>query len=174
MDITHIVRLAALSGMFFAIGADAQAPASASHSQSDYALAIRASPAEAKVGSEVRIMVTVRNISDHPVGIQVPMKNLDDGAFYYRTYVRDEDGVLLPETKFGRALRTRKGEHGEDAVFVGADLELVLMPGGTRTHQLLLNNLFDLKKPGKYSVEVDRDDAGRIAKSNLVTITITN
>jgi hypothetical protein len=155
--------------------ADAQVPATVPHSQSDYSLTIRANPAEAKVGSEVRIMVTVRNISDHPVGILVPMKNLDDAVFYYKTYVREEDGALLPETQQGRKVRTGKGEHGEDVVTVSSDLERILMPGGIQTHQILLNRLFEFRKPGKYSVELDRDDgAGRIAKSNIVTITITN
>jgi hypothetical protein len=50
-----------------------------------------------------------------------------------------------------------------------------LEPGESMVDTLEINDLYDLRTPGKYTVQVERTDSARknLVKSNLVTLTIT-
>jgi hypothetical protein len=161
--------LAAASGV-----QSAQVPAADKGERPDYSLSIRAKQAETRVGSQVTIEVVQTNMSDHQLTTSAG-SGPDEAAVFYKTYVYGGDGALAPETKFGRRVRTEKDDPGETTVIVGEALLRYLQPGGSLRDEITLNRLYDLSKPGKYTVQVQGlDSAGRVAKSNTVTIIITS
>jgi len=149
-------------------------PASADE-HPDYSLRIRAKQGDANAGSEVRIEVVQTIIADHQVEVPVVSKRLDQIDLFYKTYVYDENGNLAPETKYGRRVRTGRDDPGETTIDVFSAATRYLQPGESKTDEILLNKLYDLSKPGKYTVHVEGlDSARRTAKSNTITITVAS
>jgi hypothetical protein len=157
----------------------AQAPAASAAGHPDFTLKIRAKQAEAKVGSEIWIEIETTNTSSESFMIQAG--NPPFWAEYrYKTYVRDEKGDLAPETKLGRIIRTGKDDEHPNGTVIWAGSGGVfreLRPGETaEKDEIILNRLYDLRKPGKYSVQVTagpKDDPTKIARSNTITVTVT-
>ena len=48
-----------------------------------------------------------------------------------------------------------------------------MAPGETWTHQIIVSELFDLSKPGVYTIQAKRFAAGVLFKSNIVRVTVT-
>ena len=139
--------------------------------RSKYRLSIGSKQLEFKVGDEIVIEVTFTNPSDKPV-LAAPA--LPTAEVSYRLDVRDEKGDLVPETSFGRKLRTRKDNSGRETVTVFQTAPLrYLNPGESIKEHIILNRLCDLSRPGTYIVQAQAqgDDEGS-ARSNKFTIVI--
>ena len=64
---------------------------------------------------------------------------------------------------------------GETTVIVASVATRYLQPGESKKDEIILNKLYDLSKPGKYTVQVlGLDDVRRTVKSNTITVTITS
>jgi hypothetical protein len=156
----------------------AQTSAANSPEQPDFTLTIRARQPEVKVGAEIRVEVVTTNTSTE--SFTVTDGNPPPWAeVLYQTYVRNENGELAPETKVGRIIRTRKDEdHPKaDVIFVGSGAPLrELRPGETTIKdEIVLNRLYDLSKPGKYSVQLvceDSKNPSKTVKSNTITVIV--
>jgi hypothetical protein len=126
-----------------------------------------------KVGGEIRIEVTWTNTSDKPV---LAARVIPTAETKYKVYVEDDKGNLAGETTLGRRLRTGKGEQGQETVtvFETAPIRSV-QPGESVSEEIVLNKLYDLSRPGKYTVRVQSQaDQDGSAKSNTLTITLTD
>ena len=76
----------------------------------------------------------------------------------FRFEVRDEHGNLVPKRTYPyEELRTGK------VIF------RTIRTGETLTQNQTVSAQYDMRKPGKYTIQVSRDDI----KSNIVTVTVT-
>jgi hypothetical protein len=134
-------------------------------------LTIRANQSDFKVGEEIRIEIDFKNTSDHQF---LAAPEIPTAETSYKAYVRDDKDNLAPETRLGRRLRTGKDDRGQDALNTVTTGPLrYLQPGESIKEGIVLNKLYDLSKPGKYTVQVQTQvDTRGMAGSNKIMITI--
>lgn len=130
-------------------------------------------------GGKVAIEVITKNISNHWINERSASDKRDQQRFL-RVDVQDSQGGTPPETDFGQLVGNRsdaaynpRGPHAtpgrEDMIGLHYDL------GQERTQIVNVNDLYDLSKPGQYTIQVRRwDDETKIwVKSNAITVTVT-
>ena len=117
-----------------------------------------------KAGSEVKINITLRNSSNRAIHM-----NTGSSEIEYVIEVRDSQGTSAPKTDFGRKANERP-HFSSDQIFT-------LQPGECLPKiSLDVTKLYDLSRPGKYTIQVNRLvpkelGSGQI-RSNPITITI--
>ena len=144
-----------------------------------YTVTVFASPTVVKAGSDVKLTITIKNVSDatiyHIVISGKPGRN-------WWILVRDNQGKSVYETSNGRKI------HGNDpsqhpwsgSVFSG---RYPIKSAETFQQTIDLSNEYDLTKPGTYSIQVMRSDvfteddikmgkSGTPVKSNIVTLDV--
>ena len=117
-----------------------------------------------------------------PVDVEVTIKNATDGLLFLD---RNWLGSFDVRDSKGRQPLTRRGEiilkhaplkPGEVRDLpTGGGPPLQLSPQETVTVNLVVDNLFDLSQPGKYTILVHLPDGaggGGVVKSNAVTVTV--
>ena len=132
-------------------------------------VSISAPESVVKAGSAVKLKITTTNTSDHDVSFIVSTDGL------YDIYVRDPTGALAPETPEGARKHFWSPNHRPAAgsAFTGRHH---LEADAKQEAELDVTKEYDLTKPGKYTVEVERPDPesrGKRLKSNTITITVT-
>ena len=114
-------------------------------------------------GSDVWIKVSLTNTSDHDV---------DEGVMYiteinldttFRFEVRDEHGKLVPKRTY---------PHPELG-YSGSVIFRTISRGETLTQDQRVSALYDMRKPGKYTIQVWRRNPEYDIKSNVVTVMVT-
>jgi hypothetical protein len=130
-------------------------------------------------GRKVAIKVITKNISNHWLNEQTAEDKRDLQRFF-RVDVQDGQGATPPETDFGQ----RVGNRG-DAPFNpwssratpgrGSTIGPSYGLGEERTQVIAVNDLYDLSKPGQYTIQVRRwdDETKTWVKSNTITVTVT-
>ncbi len=123
-----------------------------------------------KSGSPISIQIVLTNTSKGNI-FEIREKALDAGEMVgYTLSLHDQKGDKVPFTKFG------------EAFFAGTTITLSspsyanLKPGDTLNNEIVLTNLFELRKPGTYTVQVQLKDldSPRVGKSNTVSFTIAS
>jgi hypothetical protein len=130
-----------------------------------------------RAGADVRVNVVLRNVGDHPVNL-IAAPRVFNGAVgevhYYRATVTDEKGNSAVFTAFGKKIWGEDAAPG--ALFDGSMiLASPLNPGEEDRHSLMISKLYDLSKPGKYTIQVTRLDLEGTKiqlKSNAITVTV--
>ncbi len=133
-----------------------------------FTLSLEAEENVIKANSEVKVNVTIRNMSNRAMSVT------DSNGPVPSDYVidaRDVHGRPAPDTDFGRKLKLK--EHGYfDSTFI-----FTLQPGESHKTAMVVTKLYDLSRPGNYLIQVSRaipkELGGGSIKSNPVTITIT-
>lgn len=155
----HFIVWAALFSTVCAMPAQCQ--------QRPLSIAISTPQSALKVGSEVRIEVTLTNTSNRRVLIQERNPATD-----YQIDVRDERGTAVPETDFGRKLK-------EPPVIPmnSRNFGMYLRPNESTKENIALSDLYDLSHPGQYTIQVSRAVSNKpkdgVVKSNTITVTVT-
>jgi hypothetical protein len=131
-----------------------------------FTLTLEAEENPIKVGSEVKVDITLRNSSNHAIDVGLGWSEAD-----YALDVRDSQNRILPETEFARKL---KG-HG----YFYSDTIFTLQRGEALPKEMLVISKFcDVSRPGKYTIQVSRavpkELGGGTVRSNTITITITD
>jgi hypothetical protein len=113
-----------------------------------------------KVGSEVRVILATKNISDKPIPYAecVHYKDMDE---FYEFKVWRADGVPVQHRS-----------HPPYTLNCAFD---ELQPGATISDYEPLSNDWDLNRPGKYFVQLDRHGTPSkltIETSNVITVTV--
>lgn len=123
-----------------------------------------------KAGSPLQVAVVIRNISGHDMLLQTeyirPFVEVTD-----RVSVTETSGATINETKFGKKVM---GHDGAGA-FTGKVVRTPLLPDQSFKYQLDISELYDLNRPGRYNIRIERfDDISRtFVKSNAVTVIVT-
>jgi hypothetical protein len=136
-----------------------------------FSISLHAAQSTAIVGAPVKMDITLTNTSKSV--IVVAQDKSRKGDFTYAISVRDAAQKEAPWTDYHRAL------NGESTttpmIIVSGGGPHRLEPGESMVDTLEINDLYDLRMPGKYTVQVERTDSAskNLVKSNLVTLTIT-
>jgi hypothetical protein len=158
-----------------------------------FSLIISTPKSTVPVGSEVRLDITVTNISDHDVALTWSSPS----ELIYGFDIRDSKGRSPAETERLRWVRGKvaktasgktveldssgkpkeRGEIGEPLFGVpGAAIQgSVYKPGHGHSESIVLNRMYDLSQPGDYTIQLSKKDSATktVVKSNIVTVTIT-
>jgi hypothetical protein len=145
--------------VIFALVGLAPAVPSAAAAQPAVSLILNAPKTMLKIGADLKVEVTMTNISDHDVSYRA---NLAGGSLPFEIVVHDATGNKVPRTPKGLSVL------GND----GSAILIRIHPGETIHRDLLLNEDFDLNRPGKYTVQAMRRVGHVMAESNVVVATI--
>ena len=154
----HFVVWAALLGIVCVTSAQCQ--------RRPLSIVISAPQSVLRVGSEVRLEVTLTNTSSRRMLIQERNSATD-----YEIDVRDERGTAVPENDYGRKLK-------EPPVMPmnSRNFGIYLQPNESTKESIALSDLYDLSRPGKYSIQVERGVSDNpkdgVVKSNKVILTV--
>ena len=136
-----------------------------------FSLAITVADQSVKLGTQVRVTITLKNNSGHDIAINrssVP----GEAEFHYSVLLLDDDGKPVPGTKYWRILQGKEHETYTENV-----LSVTIHPNEGAKDDFTLNKLFDLSKPGKYTLQVAREipqNLGKgLVKSNVLSLVIT-
>jgi hypothetical protein len=126
-----------------------------------FKIAITAESSTVVAESDVSIKVSLTNTSDHDVreGVMYGRGNI---ASIYRFEVRDEHGEMVPKRTY---------PHPELG-YPGSVRFSTISPKQTITEDQEVSALYDMRKPGKYTIQVWRRNPDCDIKSNIITITV--
>ncbi|HVZ53729.1 MAG TPA: hypothetical protein VG986_17310 [Pseudolabrys sp.] len=132
-------------------------------------LSLPQNAAPAIAGHDVRVDVTLTNHSKRP--IPVAQSNAPGHAeFNYKISVTRADGQPVARTDYGLSLE------GQGTQVIGNSNRLVMLQPGASLHSyFLLNQVYDLGRPGTYRVQVTPHPAGGeavAAASNTLEIAV--
>jgi hypothetical protein len=134
-----------------------------------FSLTLSAATTSIRQGGELRVKVTMKNMTSHNIGFVVPRGD-DTAEDSYEIEVLDEKGKPAPDTAFSR---DRKEPGRFEA---GSDVIDTLKPGGELKDEAVITKLYDLTMAGKYVVQfsrrVEAEQGGGMVKSNAITITV--
>lgn len=147
-----------------------------------FSLNITAEPEAVKPGGEVALSITLTNNARQQIFFQTDRYHPERN---FTISVMDPAGEGAGKT---RAYRDATGDKtGKDAVEPPADPThaVIIMgsrgisgvlPGRSLLEKVVLNKLFDLNQPGKYTIQVEKvDDLSKtVIKSNIVAVTVAN
>jgi hypothetical protein len=130
-------------------------------------LTIRAPKFPVRQAANVIIDVVAMNVSDHALQLENdyvgPNVEVTD-----RVTIIGENGLSAPRTRLGRAVIS------PTTSMTGKLVMVPVKPGMRFTYELDVSQLYDLSKPEKYTVQIERrdPDSKLPVKSNAITITV--
>jgi len=130
--------------------------------QPPFKIAISAENSAIVAGSEVTINVELTNSSSQDVSEGVMYMDATGLDSTFRFEVRDENRKLVPKRTYA---------HPELAT--GSVKFRTIRAGQTLTQEQRVSALYDMLKPGKYTIQVWRRSLDYDIKSNIVTVTVT-
>jgi hypothetical protein len=150
--------------------------ATRSPAEPPFSLAITAAESPVKAGSPVVVKVVMRNRSDHDISVYRDNSS-DQGGFTYNVSALDETGASAPETKFGKTVmnhETAQEQAQEPSVLFSSGGEINLAVGEAIKDRVDVTKLYDLHRPGRYSIQIQRFDleTKSYVKSNKITVTV--
>jgi len=158
-----VLHMSSLVALWLALN---QMPAPTTPAQ--HSLTIAAEHDTVQVGAEIKVKVVLKNTSASDIKVHYLMESDHAENADIRTEVRGADGNLARFTHYG------------ELVYYFGPVSPVhlwyklLKPGESLTGAIIINNQYDLSAPGEYTIFVQRkDDAGVMAKSNTIKVTVT-
>ena len=144
-----------------------QEPLQAGTAGGPFSITIRAPEDEVQIGSDMRVTITLKNLSTKQVLI-ARHTGADSPEFSYRIVVRDAAGREVEESAYGRGIRD------ERAQTAGRSIVDYVQPGGIAVQTAHIGKLVNLRRPGRYTVQVSRKDSasGVTVKSNEITLSV--
>jgi dipeptidyl aminopeptidase/acylaminoacyl peptidase len=132
-----------------------------------FSIAISAPEDEVQIGSDARVVITLKNLSTRQILI-ARHTGTNNPEFSYRIQVRNAEGREVEESAYGRGTHDAKVQEEERRTVD------YVQPGGVSVQTAHIGKLFNLKRPGRYTVQVSRKDSvsGATAKSNEITLNI--
>ncbi|MBB5342256.1 alpha/beta hydrolase family protein [Tunturibacter empetritectus] len=131
----------------------------------DFTVAIGAPQDEVKLGSDAKVTIALRNVSDHQVAF-AHRPGANNPEFSYRIEVKDAKGHAVALTAYGREALLHQQEETRMVEYV--------QPGKAAVQTAHLEKLVNMNRPGRYTVVVFRKDAksGAVVRSNELTMNV--
>lgn len=129
-----------------------------------FALTLHAPTGAVKLGSQIRLRITVTNHSRHDLTFAKSPGEEDDVR--YDIEARDEAGGDVSPTEYYRALQEHR------AIVLNSSVAFVLKPGNSFVDEIEVTKFYKMNRPGKYKLWVSRTVSDATARSNIVTITV--
>jgi len=150
-----------------------QQPPQQTVAQPTVSVTIHAKDRSIRAGSPIWVDITQKNKSHNilPVGRERPI-DMDQGGVSFLVDVRDSHGVRPPESTFyrrilGHLTPEEKAAIGPDQIQMFRGTAILLKPGEKTTNRIDVGRLYDLTKPGKYTIQI------ACVKSNKISVRIT-
>jgi hypothetical protein len=121
-------------------------------------------PSEVKSGFGVTVGIKFTNTSNKVVfleGMEAP----------YVAIIRDAHGNPSSDTEKGRKVKDKQRKTFSP-LNRGSGFMASLQPGESITQELIVSDLYDMSRPGKYSIQLQRFWNDRLVPSNTVKIRI--
>jgi dipeptidyl aminopeptidase/acylaminoacyl peptidase len=130
-------------------------------SHASFSLAISVPQDEVRIGSDVPVRITLKNVSDRQIMFG-HRPGANNPEFSYEIEVKNAKGQRVEDTAYGREARDPKRRQEESRT-----VEYV-QPGGSSVQTAHITKLVSLSRPGWYTVRVSRKDpgSGEVVKSN--------
>lgn len=134
-----------------------------------FSMSASAEDARPKVGSPVWVDVTIENITDHVISIFISLPP----ESRYEVDVRDQNMARPGRTRLGKKLSGEPTD-GPTELYISSGAYDKLPAGKTIAERLDIAKLYDMKRPGKYTIKLTRfDDQTKAAvTSNSVIVTV--
>ena len=114
-----------------------------------FSIMISAPEDEVQVGSDVRVSIVLKNVTGHQILFR-HHPGTNNPEFSYKIEVRNSGGHVVEETVYGRATLQNQLAESRTVDY--------LEPGQMSAQTAHLAKLVDLKRPGRYTVQVSRRD----------------
>ena len=118
-----------------------------------------------QVGSDARVNITLTNTSGRQM-LFGHRPGANNPEFSFRIEVRSAAGHAVEETAYGREALQHQQEESRTVDY--------LQPGQTVVQTAHIEKLVELKRPGRYTVQVSKKDAekGVVVRSNEVVLNV--
>ena len=153
--------------------------AAAAPSTPPFSLAIKMLPGDSvSRGTQVALKIVTANISDHTVALWADTADNRQGNSTYQISIHAADGSVPTDTPIGHQQKARtdvpRGAGYSMTSAATKGQRFALKPGESWTDTVMLNELYDLNKPGQYTIQVRRFDpaTGTMVASNDIALTI--
>lgn len=137
-----------------------------------FSVALRPPAAEIKAGEDLVLAAVMTNTSEHEVRFARSFASREE-VYDYDIDIKDDQGRTPPPTDAYNRLRENPTARW------GSYSTYVLLPGESFKEELVVTKLYNLNRPGKYSISVLRGQRpiwqtqGKGAvRSNTITITV--
>ncbi len=119
-------------------------------------------------GSDVKIRIALTNTSTRKLSVLHEKANEIGELVGFSLDVRDTNNIQVPLTAYGKAY------YNHELALVVAPYYADVQPGQTLEDWIVVSKLYDLSKPGKYAIQVQRtdEDTSLVIKSNVLPIII--
>lgn len=136
------------------------------------AISLTADKSTVEAGNPVYVEVTLKNISDHAIGVEIERVAGPEMDFDISVLGPTDKGASL--TRHGRMVKGKQLPTDPPTVINGSTFLLTKEPGGTISRRIDISNLYDMTRPGTYQVQAARTDSetGLVVKSKVVTVKI--
>jgi hypothetical protein len=132
-----------------------------------FSITLSAAEDEVQIGSDIRVGITLKNLSNKQISI-ARHTGTNNPEFTYRIEVRNAEGHEVEESAYALGVRNeRVQEEGRSTVDY-------VQPGGIEVQTAHIGKLVNLRRPGRYTVQVLRKDSasGATVKSNEITLNV--
>jgi hypothetical protein len=123
-----------------------------------------------KSGEDFHLLITITNTSDREIKFAEVPGDPPAAEFQSSIEVRDNKGRSATETEYARSLKKNPRPRGSRVTWV-------LRPGESLEEDAALTRLFDLRRPGTYTISAYRKTPEHLGmgtvKSNTISIVVT-
>jgi hypothetical protein len=135
-------------------------------------IGLRAPQSTIKSGAPLNLEITLKNISDQVIHVDEDVSS--KGELTYTVIVHDRDQNEAPSTRYNRTLRGKVAPGDPISIIQTSSIAVTLQPGKNLVDKLDVADLYDLSRPGLYSVWVERVDpvTHQMVMSNKISVTV--
>lgn len=143
-----------------------------SRANDEFSVTLRGPQKPIRAGAELRLQVTITNISDHNVLFARTPGITPDETLSYQVEIQDSQGRAPKETPYLRNLNENPSS------FFGSFITITLGPGKSFDDVVVVTRLYAIATPGKYRIRVARGQQPlrftpkHLVKSNEITVTV--
>ena len=140
---------------------------------SPLALSIATSQHSVPLGSEIHVSAVLTNKSDHKIQL-TKMSAAGAQNFEYKVNVHLIDQSRTVNRAFSE--RVRRNEETQKKTFTGSIMFIDIGPGETHRDEISISNRYQIDKPGRYIIQVERElpqnMGGKTLRSNEIEIDV--
>jgi hypothetical protein len=142
-------------------------PVQAGSGGGSFSITISAPEDEVQIGSDARVVITLKNLSNRQM-LMAGHAGTNNPEFLYRIEVRNAEGREVEASSYALGIRS------ESAQEAGRSTVDYVQPGGVSVQTAHIAKLVNLRRPGRYTVQVLRKDSasGVTVKSNEITLSV--
>lgn len=128
--------------------------------------------------SPIPLEIMTKNVSDQRLYLWAEESHHQQAGVTYQISVVDENATAPHDTAFGKAAKARTdipSASKAPSLSSGSGETLVLRPGESWIDTINIKTLYEIKKPGDYTIQVERFDpaTNTMVKSNTITVSVT-